>query len=838
MPGRPAPDTRPYRPPPRNSSQARDPQEPNPYPRIVESTTSTFEASGRIANSTAAPSDVPSRTPSLERWKAPSAYRPPSASPDPRASSARSRSVVDYPSPASPSSSEAVRNSPKSYISPTRSIYRPPAPLGAASNSSVTLLPVEGASSVPTGVTTSTAPSESDDRPAAEPSFVTPSSATAAPRSESSKSQGLKIRCSKCGSKGHLWKECPDDRKCARCSDPDNTQACQTVVIRTRMMKECKDEGDLRQLRKLLSSLKSDGHKPTVHSYSMLLSLLISKGQMQEAQSVLKTMEEEGVVPDTICFNTILNGWCSLGRLEEAKAVLEQLKDRQYKLTTSTYNTLIKGFGLAGQAAEAMKLLQQMISDGVAKPNKVTYNILINAWAKVKNVEQARWVLNLMRTAGFSPDVVTYNTIAKAYAELRRSFEAERVLEEMQNAYIRPNERTYGIIINSYCETGRPEEGLALLDRMKIDGVRCNLPIYNILIKGFSELYQPENVDKVLRLMEASGVKPDVQSFSLVMNVWCSSGSVEEARAVLNQMQTVHKVRPDVTAYTILAKGYVRARRPAEAEGLLAEMRDQGLRPNVYTYTTVISGWCNVGNMDDAFRIFKDMQSRGVRPNPNTVNTLIWGFSEAKEPQRAEEVLEALKQVGIYPDRKCLELVAEAWRSLGLPAEARRVLRNEGFLNADSDRNSLKTRFDSMTVRREAGLDMNTQSKVSLDTEATEVRPSGRLPQIVINSLYSPMLAEGAARGQHRVRGSMSALAFLYRSKTCWLGPKSELQAFKARGQSIGIPVGMPPWTALALSVSQCQCRLMCRVVDQRRPASILAGAVPVRPSLLSVVIN
>lgn len=172
---------------------------------------------------------------------------------------------------------------------------------------------------------------------------------------------------------------------------------------------------------------------------------------------------------------------------------------------------------------------------------------------------------------------------------------------------------------------------------------------------------------QVFELMEASAVKPDAQSFSLVMNTWSSSGLVDEAKAILDRMRAA-KVRPDVFVYTILAKGYVRAQRPAEAEALLERMISEGVDPNVYTYTTVISGWCNLAQMEDALRVYSHMESRGIEPNLNTFHTLMWGFGEARQPHKADELLDTIQKLGITPDRKCLDLVGEAWRAVGLPA--------------------------------------------------------------------------------------------------------------------------------------------------------------------------
>ncbi|KAF9616455.1 hypothetical protein IFM89_029752 [Coptis chinensis] len=157
------------------------------------------------------------------------------------------------------------------------------------------------------------------------------------------------------------------------------------------------------------------------------------------------------------------------------------------------------------------------------------------------------------------------------------------------------------------------------------------------------------------------------------MNAWSAAGLMERCREVFEDM-VESGIEPDTHAYSILAKGYVRAREPEKAESVLTTMVESGVRPNVVIFTTIISGWCSAAKMDYAMRVYKKMFEFQVSPNLKTFETLIWGYGEAKQPWKAEDLLQVMVEMGVHPDKGTFHLVADAWRSVGLISEANRIL--------------------------------------------------------------------------------------------------------------------------------------------------------------------
>lgn len=462
----------------------------------------------------------------------------------------------------------------------------------------------------------------------------------------------------------------PESVRCVSCL---KKTSCKIVRTKTKLMNILLEEGKAEEAQSIFEQLISDGHIPSLITYTTLLAALTILKRFEFIHSIISLVEQNDMKPDSVFFNAVINAYAESGNMAEAMKAFLKMKGNGYRPSTSTYNTLMKGFGIAGQPEESMKLLEQMSVNGMMKPNLRSYNVLVRAWCSKGNIAEAWNVVHKMVASGLKPDTVTYNTLATAYVQNGNTGLAEEMMLEMQSNDIEPNERTSCIIASGYCREGKLRDALRFVYKMKGERVRPNLVIFNSLIKGFLDNTDREGVDEVLRLMEEFGVKPDVITCSTIMNAWSAAGFMDKCQEIFDHMIR-SGIKPDAHAYSILAKGYARAKEPEKAEELLNHMINMGLRPNVVMFTTIINGWCSSGRMECANKIFETMCEYGASPNLKTFETLIWGYGEAKKPWKAEEMLQMMEEYGVHPEQSTFTLIAEAWQAAGVAKEVGQVL--------------------------------------------------------------------------------------------------------------------------------------------------------------------
>lgn len=129
---------------------------------------------------------------------------------------------------------------------------------------------------------------------------------------------------------------------------------------------------------------------------------------------------------------------------------------------------LIKGLCSVEKTTAALKFLRKMKgAKGVdCKPNVVTYNTVIDALCKKKDMDMASNLFEEMTGSGIQADVITYSALFHGYSMQGRWREGSRILKEMVDKRLSPDVVTFGSLMHSLCKHGAVAEARKLFSLM------------------------------------------------------------------------------------------------------------------------------------------------------------------------------------------------------------------------------------------------------------------------------------------------------------------------------------------------------------------------------------
>eukprot|EP00448_Togula_jolla_P024143 CAMPEP_0170574180 /NCGR_PEP_ID=MMETSP0224-20130122/3161_1 /TAXON_ID=285029 /ORGANISM="Togula jolla, Strain CCCM 725" /LENGTH=238 /DNA_ID=CAMNT_0010896817 /DNA_START=18 /DNA_END=731 /DNA_ORIENTATION=- len=125
---------------------------------------------------------------------------------------------------------------------------------------------------------------------------------------------------------------------------------------------------------------------------------------------------------------------------------------------TTVYNDMIRECVKLGDVQGGEDRLRRMTKIGVA-PNVLSFNLVLNSYAKDGEVDRAAALLGLMLHHKIEPNDVTYATICKVMAVRGLVAEIEKLMEQLKQSKVKLNVYFYGALISA-CGRCEPHDVL------------------------------------------------------------------------------------------------------------------------------------------------------------------------------------------------------------------------------------------------------------------------------------------------------------------------------------------------------------------------------------------
>jgi pentatricopeptide repeat protein len=191
-------------------------------------------------------------------------------------------------------------------------------------------------------------------------------------------------------------------------------------------------------------------------------------------------------------------------------------------------------------------------------PNEITFNCLIDAHARARNLGRAREYFKQMEALGIGPSLVTYNCLIKVSVAAGFVNEAMQWLEKSRHVRT-ANDFSFAPLMNCIARKGLVDKAEVLYEQKVAAGLDLDWTDFDMMARVYAKARDVEGVRKWVDLMKKSGYQPKAHEYTLLLDACCASEArgvapkPEIARGIfLAQLQA--RIEPDYLSLRALSR--------------------------------------------------------------------------------------------------------------------------------------------------------------------------------------------------------------------------------------------------------------------------------------------
>jgi len=239
-----------------------------------------------------------------------------------------------------------------------------------------------------------------------------------------------------------------------------------------------------------------------VITYNTLAKGYVKAGCMDQCLEIFQLMRSRNIVPSQVTYGILLDGYINDNQVSKAAEVFETMKSEGCQMNTVLYTTLIKGLARANQVDQAMDMYTQMRMESGAKPDLITFSVLVKANCDAGRLDSAIGLLKGMRELNLAPDEVVYNNLISGCAKECNAALGRQIYKDMVASGTKPSNATFSVLIQLFANCKLLEEAVEML-RSEPDnvGITAEPRLYSQLTLSCLRIRQGRRASEVHELM-------------------------------------------------------------------------------------------------------------------------------------------------------------------------------------------------------------------------------------------------------------------------------------------------------------------------------------------------
>ncbi|KAL4199724.1 hypothetical protein AMTRI_Chr03g52680 [Amborella trichopoda] len=267
-------------------------------------------------------------------------------------------------------------------------------------------------------------------------------------------------------------------------------------------------------------------YRHTDLTYYTMLRILASENRFKQIETLIAEVMAGACSPSPPLFNTIINHFCKRKLLGQAIDAFKKMqRDPNCKLTLQTYtmilNSVLQKFTKLNVSCiylhTVRSLMRQMKATGIV-PDTFTLNLVIKAYSKCLEMDEAIRVFKEMVLYGCEPDAYTYNYISKGLCEKGRVSQGLKFFREMREKGFVPSSGAFMIVICSLALERRFDEAIEVLFDMLGNSMVPDFLTYKTVLEGLGREGREKQAYELLEELKKKDGLMDLKTYSSLLN--------------------------------------------------------------------------------------------------------------------------------------------------------------------------------------------------------------------------------------------------------------------------------------------------------------------------------
>lgn len=344
------------------------------------------------------------------------------------------------------------------------------------------------------------------------------------------------------------------------------------VIYRT-LLANCVSQTNVKKAEQVFNKMKGLDFPLSPFACNQLL-LLYQKVDKKKIADVLLLMEKDEIKPSPFTYQILIAAKGQANDIEGMDQIVETMQAEGIEPDIQTKAILAKHYAFAGLKEKAEDILREMEGENL-KENMWVCRFLLPAYASMGKAEEVGRIWEVCESNLRFEDCLA---AIEAWGRLKKVEEAEKVFEIMLNKWKKLSSRDYSVLLKVYANNKMLAKGKDLIRQMADSGCRIGPLTWDSIVKLYVQAGEVEKADSVLqKAVQQNNMKPMLNTYLLILNQYAQRGEIHNAEKIFYRMRQSGYVSR-LSLYQTLIQAYINAKQPAY--GMRERLKADDVFPN------------------------------------------------------------------------------------------------------------------------------------------------------------------------------------------------------------------------------------------------------------------